>query len=100
MKLNPHEILRYLGFDVPEDGIEINSHDMYLYATLLRLLGQQMRVDAIPGSQLAELLVGLHGVHCGPGAVVPEPTAESTEKLRASLRLIQKRYLGMSVETC
>lgn len=97
MKLTPHEILTYLGINVPQDGLDINSHDLYLHATLLRLLGQQMRVDAIPGTELAELLVGLHGVHFGPGAVVPAPTAESTEKLCASLRVIQKS-LGMAVE--
>lgn len=82
MKLTPHEILTYLGISIPQDGLDINSHDLYLHATLLRLLGQQMRVDAIPGTELAELLAGLHGVHFGPGAVVPERCSRAR---RASL---------------
>ncbi|MDR8092946.1 hypothetical protein KPB05_36425 [Burkholderia gladioli] len=98
MKLTPHEILRHLGFDMPDDGIEINPHDMYLHATLLRLLGQQMRISAIADSELAALHVGLYGVHHGPGAVAPEPTGETIEKLRASLLVMQKRAFGMSVE--
>jgi len=36
MKLKPVEILRYLGFDIPEDGIEINENDAYLVTSALR----------------------------------------------------------------
>lgn len=98
MKLTPHEILKYLGVHVPEEGIEINPHDAYLHATLLRLLGDQMRVGAIPEGGLTELLVGLHGAHTGPGAAVPEPTSETLEKLRTTLRSIKTRILGMGIE--
>ncbi|EML1601381.1 MULTISPECIES: hypothetical protein [Burkholderia] len=97
MKLTPHEILTYLGISIPQDGLDINSHDLYLHATLLRLLGQQMRVDAIPGTELAELLAGLHGVHFGPGAVVPERCSRAR---RASLHDRQNdlRYVSGAVE--
>jgi hypothetical protein len=98
MKLKPHEILQHLGVNVPEDGIDINPHDTFLHATLLRLLGQQMSVNAIAESDLTYLLVGLYGVHNGPAADVPEPTCETLEKLRASLRVMQKQSLGMTVE--
>lgn len=96
MRLTPHEILMYLGVHVPEDGIEINPYDTYLHATLLRLLGKQMSVSAIDDSDLTDLRVGMHGAVNGPGSVVSEPTGESLEKLRMTLRVIQKQ-LGMTV---
>lgn len=98
MKIKPHEILKYLGLDVPEAGIEINPHDTLLHVSLLRLLGRQMNVSAIAESELADLHVGLHGAHNGPGAVLPDPTSESVEKLRALLCTIQKKTLGMNIE--
>lgn len=95
MKLTPHEILKYLGINVPQDGLDINPHDTYLHGTLLRLLGEQMSVDTISEDGLSMLHVGLHGAHIGPGAIVPDPTGETLEKLRATLRVIQQRSLGM-----
>lgn len=98
MKLTPHEILKHLGINVPQDGLDINPHDTYLHATLLRLLGEQMSVDAIRESGLTELHIGLYGAHRGPGAVVPEADSETLEKLRATLRVIQQQSLGIVVK--
>ncbi|MGA4235160.1 hypothetical protein ACI2UN_25685 [Ralstonia nicotianae] len=42
MKLTPHEILKYLGINVPEEGLSINLHDEFLYTKLLGLLGERM----------------------------------------------------------
>lgn len=37
LKIKPHEILKYLGFDIPEEGIEANENDM-LMAFLVSVL--------------------------------------------------------------
>lgn len=52
MKLTPHEILYLLGFDIPEDGIEINPNDSYLHSESLRLLGKTMDVERIEDDDL------------------------------------------------
>jgi hypothetical protein len=57
MKLAPHEILHYLGFDVPPEGIEIHPNDIRLHAASLRALGTTIDVSAIPDSALSNLYV-------------------------------------------
>ncbi|MFM0158536.1 hypothetical protein [Paraburkholderia sediminicola] len=42
MTLTPHEILKHLGIDVPQERITINPNDAFLYTTLLSLLGKRM----------------------------------------------------------
>jgi hypothetical protein len=57
MKLEPHEILHYLGFNVPPEGIEIHPNDVNLHAESLRVLGTTIDVSAIPDSALHRLYV-------------------------------------------
>ncbi|MEJ2424690.1 MAG: hypothetical protein P8101_09535 [Candidatus Thiodiazotropha sp.] len=57
MKLAPHEILQYLGFKIPPEGIEINPSDAFLHAESLRLLGKTLNVAAIAESDLHDFYV-------------------------------------------
>jgi hypothetical protein len=57
MKLAPHQILRYLGFDVPAEGIEIHPREVYLHVESLRVLGTTIDVSAIPDSALSDLCI-------------------------------------------
>lgn len=52
MKLKPKDILDYLGFNIPEEGIEINPNDAYLYTHLLFLLGKTIDPIRIPSAEL------------------------------------------------
>jgi hypothetical protein len=95
MKLTPHEILTYLGIHVPQDGLTINPDDMYLHASLLRLLGEQMSVGAIRESDLTMLFAGVHSALSGPESATADQTNETLEKLRTTLRIVVKKSLGM-----
>lgn len=55
MKLTPVEILHHLGFDVPEEGIEISQFDEVLTRGALRLAGQSIDFANVPDQQLAAL---------------------------------------------
>jgi hypothetical protein len=52
MKLTPSEILYFLGFDVPPEGIEVNLDETYLYIEALRAHRVSMDMSAIPERNL------------------------------------------------
>lgn len=52
MRIKPHEILQKLGFNIGEDGIEINPNDAYLYDSMLGLVGATISVEGIPDADL------------------------------------------------
>ncbi|AZU59753.1 hypothetical protein CFM90_26370 (plasmid) [Ralstonia solanacearum] len=98
MTLTPHEILKYLGIEVPQEGITINPNDEFLYTQFLRVLGNRMTVDAILVGELTYLDTGLHEAAGRAREVGGEPpTDEQLERLRTTLRLIQSKDLGMTV---
>ncbi len=97
MKLKPVEILKYLGFDIPEDGVEINENDAYLVTSALRFAGESIDFDRIEDSQLAELHRGLAATVAGwvkSGQIAPmavsesAPSSDSVLKLRATLNVL------------
>ncbi|MFZ3461423.1 hypothetical protein [Vibrio harveyi] len=74
MKMTPHKILLALGFNVPEQGIEVNEHDAFFHAESLRLLGNTISIDRIDNSELVSLhdgMAGLVAAHRGEEAVQP-----------------------------
>ncbi|WP_334001455.1 hypothetical protein [Burkholderia gladioli] len=93
MKRSPHDLLNDLGLHVPIDGIEIAPNDRYRLATLLKLLGQQMRVDAIAKADLQAMWVGMHGAR-GHDPGTPATPAQLV-RLRESLTVTLHRVLGM-----
>lgn len=93
MLLTPHEILRHLGFEVPEDGIHINSNDAYLISTSLRLIGQTMSVAAIPESALEDMHTGLAGIVAMWRNEDPVPLSDdSVLNLRATIEEVLNGY--------
>ncbi|WP_186038465.1 hypothetical protein [Burkholderia gladioli] len=93
MKLTPHDLLNDLGLHVPIDGIEIDPNERYRLATLLTLLGQQLRVDAIAEADLQAMWVGMHGTRGhDPGAPA---TPAQLAWLRESLTVTLHQVLGM-----
>ncbi|WP_186153240.1 hypothetical protein [Burkholderia gladioli] len=93
MKRSPHDLLKGLGLHVPIDGIEIDPNDRYRLATLLTLLGQQMRVDAIAAADLQAMWVGMHGAQ-GQAPSAPATPAQLA-RLRESLTVTLHQVLGM-----
>ncbi|WP_186144414.1 hypothetical protein [Burkholderia gladioli] len=93
MKRSPHDLLKGLGLHVPIDGIEIDPNDRYRLATLLTLLGQQMRVDAIAAADLQAMWVGMHGAQ-GQAPSAPATHAQLA-RLRESLTVTLHQVLGM-----
>ena len=85
MKMTPHLILNALGFDVPEQGIEVNEHDAFLHSESLRLLGNTISIERIDNSELLTLhdgMAGLVAAHRGEDAVqASEDTAARLKKL-------------------
>ncbi|MBS8270877.1 hypothetical protein DYI26_19415 [Halomonas litopenaei] len=91
MKLKPHEILQKLGFDIGEDGIEINPNDAYLYDSMLGLVGATISVKGIPDADLIS-----QRRTCGFLADMPvsEPGPEDLDKARMYLSTILKQRMG------
>jgi hypothetical protein len=52
MKLTPSEILYFLGFDVPPEGIEVNLKESNLYLEVLRAHKVSLDLSAIPEENL------------------------------------------------
>lgn len=96
MKLMPHEILQHLGLHVPAEGIEIEATDGYRHATLLRLLGRQMRVSAIADQDLELLLAGMRTV-MGTAPSHTSATPPQLDQLRASLTLTCQQVFGFAL---
>lgn len=84
MRLKPHEILKHLGFDISEDGVEINPFDMYLLAQVLSLTGRTLNVNAITDDDLLNTRRAMAFLVAGErGEPEQAPTNDSAEKLRA-----------------
>lgn len=81
MKMSPAEILGYLGFDIPDEGITINPHDAYLTVSTLRLVGELMDVDQIPHSKLVELNSALKGLFAAKLGQAPSTSTMPSEAL-------------------
>ena len=55
MRLSPTEILKHLGFDIPEEGVVINHLDEYLVTQSLILAGKTIDTNRIPADRLITL---------------------------------------------
>jgi hypothetical protein len=102
--LTPHEILKQLGFNIPEEGISVNPHDAYLNSQMLNLLGQCMRVDAIPAEELSlfcQTITGMGAVmHSGRAdAEAPPITEVQTNQFKTMLNCILKAQYGFGSES-
>lgn len=96
MKLTPAEILKHLGFRVPEDGIEVSAEDALFHVSALELLGRTMSVQQISD-------VSLHARHAGLINSRPEMTglsggnsADGAEKSRATIGAVLKSVYGFT----
>lgn len=107
MKLKPTEILKHLGFVIPEEGIEINENDAFLLTSALKLAGKSIDVDKIEDAELAEVHGGLAGIVSGwsaagqiaPMAVNHTASPESLLKLRSTLAVVLKVNFGHQAQT-
>lgn len=96
MNLSPAEILSHLGFDIPNEGIEINPHDAYLFTSALRLAGESISADRIPDTKLAELHLGMAGIVSGwtengrvkPMEISEVPSEDSLLRLRLTVKTL------------
>jgi len=89
MRLTPSEILQRLGFDIPEEGIDINPHDGFLITTSLQLLGETINVAAIPEVDLVDMHHGLAGIVALHRNETPAPLHDdSILKLRAVVQSV------------
>ena len=52
MRLKPHEILQKLGFNIGEEGVEVNSADAFLQDSMLGLMGTTINATNIPDADL------------------------------------------------
>lgn len=89
MKLSPHEILNYLGFDIDEEGVELNENDAFYLSESLRLAGNTLNIDNIPEKDLLEFRNGLAGIvseWMGKEAI--DENKDSSLKLRVSIEVI------------
>jgi hypothetical protein len=100
MHLSPADILKYLGFDIPEEGIDINPADAYLYTTALRLTGETMNVSHISDEKLTELRGGMEGVVAmwakqwgaqPPSLSKTAPTQDDLQRLRGVITAFLQR---------
>lgn len=55
MKLTAREILKLLGFDIPEDGVSINPEDAHYHQVMLELLGTTISPAAINEAAFAQV---------------------------------------------
>lgn len=98
MKMTPHQILNALGFNVPEQGIEVNELEAFLHYESLRLLGNTISIERIDNSELLTLhdgMAGLVAAHRGEEAVkASEGTAARLKRLiRANCNITYKLNL-------
>lgn len=95
--ITPHEILGYLGFNIPKEGVAINVHDYLLHTESLKLLGDLISADAIPDEKLNSLRDKLHHFANDKGA--PDECDEtSLLKLRTFLRIIFSNTYGKQMD--
>src|SRR6516164_5933064 len=89
--MTPQEILKHLGFDVPDEGVRINPADAFLTAESLRLLGATLDVERVTDADLAALRSGIVKEWSTAGNVAPpEQAAEqgNLTLLRSTVRLL------------
>jgi len=89
MKLTSAEILQHLGFDISDDGVEINPNDTYLIISALHLVGQTINISQIPDAELIELRHGLIDLVSGwtKKEINTDLSDESLPNLRETLKL-------------
>ncbi len=61
MRVKAHEILSRLGFNIGEQGLEINPNDAFLYQNALQLYGKAMSInlDKIPDDEIRRRFFGM-----------------------------------------
>ena len=96
MILKPHEILNALGFDINEDGVEINDNDAYLHQKILKLVGATLDVNHIPENDLLKLHGDLAGLVAAWRKERPvSSNGQSAEKLRVLIRCILEQHYNI-----
>lgn len=87
MKIKPHELLKYLGFDIPEEGVDVNDVDAFFHTESLSLLGKTISTESITDEQLASLRNGMVGVVAAHGVTAsPQITDQELLRLRALIK--------------
>ena len=77
MKLTPHQILVMMGFDIPEDGVQISPDDASLHQRMLDLLGTTISPMAISEEEFAKRFSLI-----GPDRLIgPDPERNSTRAM-------------------
>lgn len=85
MNLTPVEILGYLGFTVPPEGVVINPNDAYLHTSALRLVGATINLTAVSDDALRDMRTGMAGlVEAWTGKPVG-PAGDDLDALRITL---------------
>ena len=90
MKLKPHEILNHLGFDIGEEGVEINSNDAYFITQVLMLSGRTLDLDNIPTKDISTLKTVLTDMVAVSRNEPERDINSSTTKFVSSMRAILK----------
>lgn len=93
MILTPHEILQKLGFNVPPEGVRINSNDAFLHDSVLRIAGKTLNLAAAPDTDFERLHRGMAGII---SAQRNEPQNETDAKAIALTRLTATTVLAQT----
>lgn len=96
-RLTPSEILHHLGLQVPEEGVFIESHDAFYFASALHLLGKTMSVAAISDDDLHSRHASLRGTGQFGLQVDSANSREHAEMSRANIRVAFQRKFGTSL---
>ena len=100
MILSPHNILHCLGFDIPEEGIEVSEDDAFLYIKLLALLGETIDIDNISDEKMFEVHLAMSGlVATRRGEEITKPSKESIPRFRALCEVVIKDVLKLKQNT-
>lgn len=87
--LKPHNILQSLGFDIPEEGLEINDDDAFLYIKILALMGETIDIDSIDDETMFQAHLALSGlVAARRGEEIAQPTNDSIPRFRALCEVV------------
>lgn len=96
MELTPHNILQSLGFDIPEEGLEISENDAFLYIKLLALLGETININAISDEKMSEVHMAMAALVAARGSEeIAQPTKESVPRFRALCEVVVKDVLKL-----
>lgn len=94
-RLTPSEILHHLGLQVPEEGIFIEPHDAFYFASALHLLGKTMSVAAISDDDLHSRHASLLGIGEFGLPVDSANSREHAEMSRANIRVALQHRFGV-----